>query len=80
MQFQKEEYWSECNGAADPGRTCESSSMCRAQSTHPSEAQHDCLVEYVVYVVSTLCFSILGGGRGGEGRQEGGSIATHSDA
>lgn len=32
MQIQKEVYWSECNGGAqDPGRTCESSSMCRAQ-------------------------------------------------
>lgn len=76
MQFQKEEYWSECNGATDPGRTCESSSTYRAQSTHASEGQHDCLVEYVVYVVSMLCFSTLGGEGGG--REAGGR--QHSDA
>lgn len=60
MQIQKEVYWSECNGAKDPGRTCESSSMCRAQYPHPSEGQQNCLVEHVVYVVSLLCFSQRG--------------------
>lgn len=60
MQKQKEVYWSECNGAKDPGRTCEASSMCRAQYPHPSEGQHNCLVEHVECAVSLLCFSQRG--------------------
>lgn len=61
MQFQKEVYWSECNRAENPGRACEASSLCRAQypHPHPSEDQHNCLVEYVVYVVSTTYSSVL---------------------
>lgn len=34
VQVQKEVYWSECNGAEEPGRACESSSTCRAQYPH----------------------------------------------